>query len=122
MYGLDHWQAYELSWLNVRGKPEVAIGEFYFNSESENIVESKSLKLYLNSLNQERYKSAEAVRSIIEQDLSAISRSEVKVMLHALDEIEIDPLGGQGRQIHRSIWIVEIEIHQPDAQLLESGQ
>ena len=118
MYGLDHWQAYELSWLNVRGKPEVAIGEFYFNSESENIVESKSLKLYLNSLNQERYKSAEAVRSIIEQDLSAISRSEVKVMLHALDEIEIDPLGGRaGRSIDNLD--IEIEIHQPDAQLLE---
>ncbi len=120
MYGLDHWQAYELSWLNVSGKPEVAIGEFYFNSESENIVESKSLKLYLNSLNQERYKSAEAVRSIIEQDLSAISRSEVKVMLHALDEIEIDPLGGRaGRSIDNLD--VEIDCHQPDAQLLELG-
>ncbi len=89
MYGLDHWQAYELSWLDSRGKPQVAIAEFYFNSESENIVESKSVKLYLNSLNQERYESVEAIRKIVGKDLSSVSRSEVKVDIHFLDEIEM---------------------------------
>lgn len=86
MYGLDHWQAYEISWLDEKGKPQVAIGEFYFNSDSENIVESKSLKLYLNSLNQESYGSAEAVGRLIEGDLSAVSKSEVKVLIHSLDD------------------------------------
>ena len=103
MYGLDHWQAYELSWLDSRGKPQVAIGEFFFNSDSENIVESKSLKLYLNSLNQETYKDVERVRSLIEQDLSSVSKSEVKVAIHALDDIEADDIGARaGRSIDYS--------------------
>ena len=49
MHGIDHWRAYEISWLDQTGKPQVAVGEFFFNSESENIIESKSLKLYLLS-------------------------------------------------------------------------
>lgn len=117
MYGLDHWQAYELSWLNAAGKPQVAIGEFFFNSESENIVESKSLKLYLNSLNQERYQNGESVRSLIEQDLSSVSRSEVKVIIHRLDDIEDETSGVRaGRCIDHSV--VEIDPQQPNAELL----
>jgi 7-cyano-7-deazaguanine reductase len=81
MYGLDHWQAYEMSWLDPKGKPQFAIGEFFFNAESENIVESKSLKLYLNSLNNEKYESIDSVSDIVTADLSAASRSEVKVRL-----------------------------------------
>ncbi len=117
MYGLDHWQAYELSWLNASGKPQVAIGEFYFNSDSENIVESKSLKLYLNSLNQERYASMDTVRALIEQDLSKVSRSEVKVVLSALDEVDDDVLAARaGRCI--DYVDVEIAVKQPDLKLL----
>lgn len=119
MFGLDHWQAYELSWLNSSGKPQVAIGEFYFNSESENIVESKSLKLYLNSLNQERYKNAEVVRSLIEQDLSRVSRSEVKVVVHSLDDTGDDMLGVRAG---RSVDHIDVEIggQTSDAQLLST--
>jgi 7-cyano-7-deazaguanine reductase len=117
MFGLDHWQAYELSWLNSSGKPQVGIGEFYFNSESENIVESKSLKLYLNSLNQERYKSTETVSSLIAQDLSSISRSEVKVVIRPLDEIEDEAFDARaGRCIDHID--VELIAQQPDSQLL----
>ena len=117
MFGLDHWQAYELSWLNSSGKPQVAIGEFYFNSESENIVESKSLKLYLNSLNQERYKNKETVRSLIENDLSLVSCSEVKVEIHALDEIEDEVFSAR---VGKCIDHVDVELiaQQPDSQLL----
>ena len=88
MFGIDHWHAYELSWLDPDGKPQVAMGEFYFNSDSENIVESKSLKLYLNSLNRERYAGVSILKAVIVKDLSAISGSEVKVDIHRLDEIE----------------------------------
>ena len=117
MFGLDHWQAYELSWLNSTGKPQVAIGEFYFNSESENIVESKSLKLYLNSLNQERYKNSETVKSLIEQDLSRVSRSEVKVVIHPLDELADETFCARaGRCIDHLD--VELIAQQPDAELL----
>lgn len=118
MYGLDHWQAYEISWLDQGGKPQVAIGEFFFNSESENIVESKSLKLYLNSLNQESYAQAETVRSLIEKDLSSVSKSEVKVVLHGLDEIDAED--GSGRA-GRSIDYLGVNpgTAQADAELLE---
>lgn len=88
MYGIDHWQAYELSWLDSSGKPQVGIGEFYFNSDSENIVESKSLKLYLNSLNQEHYENVAELKSVLAKDLSAISQSEVMIEVHGLDEAE----------------------------------
>lgn len=123
MYGLDHWQAYELSWLSTEGKPQVAIGEFYFNSESENLVESKSLKLYLNSLNQESYKNTEAVRSLIEQDLSTVSKSEAKVVIHDLDEYEDEDMGARaGRSIDHCD--VEIATTQSDPELLslEEGE
>jgi|TARA_B110000879_G_scaffold121907_1_gene161418 7-cyano-7-deazaguanine reductase len=117
MFGLDHWQAYELSWLNSSGKPQVAIGEFYFNCESENIVESKSLKLYLNSLNQERYKNTETMRSVIEQDLSSVSHSEVKVTIHSLDETHNESIGARaGRCIDHID--VELIAQQPDSELL----
>ncbi|MEX0964973.1 MAG: NADPH-dependent 7-cyano-7-deazaguanine reductase QueF [Pseudohongiellaceae bacterium] len=118
MYGLDHWQAYELSWLNGNGKPEVAIAEFYFNSDSENLVESKSLKLYLNSLNQESYKTVEAVRAVIEKDLSAVSKSQVKVLIHSLDESEAALTGPRaGRSIdHHDI---DGAVSPPDPELLK---
>lgn len=81
MHGIDHWHAYELSWLTDKGKPQVAVGEFYFDADSENIVESKSLKLYLNSFNQERFESREKLAEIIANDLSSISKSQVRVEL-----------------------------------------
>lgn len=80
MYGLDHWQAFEFSWLTQKGKPQVAIAEFFINSESENIVESKSLKLYLNSFNQERFDSIDKVIDVIRNDLSKLTKSEIKAI------------------------------------------
>ncbi|PCJ28408.1 MAG: NADPH-dependent 7-cyano-7-deazaguanine reductase QueF [SAR86 cluster bacterium] len=91
MFGIDHWQAYEISWLDSNGKPRVGIGEFFFNSDSENIVESKSLKLYLNSLNQERFETSDKFKAVLEKDLSALSRSEVMIEIYGLDEVENYP-------------------------------
>ena len=91
MHGIDHWRAYEISWLDQTGKPQVAVGEFFFNSESENIIESKSLKLYLNSLNDETHKDVGEVIEKISKDLSRISCSNVKVMLVHPFEIK-DPI------------------------------
>lgn len=87
MYGIDHWHAYELSWLTDDDRPQVAMAEFFFNSNAENIVESKSLKLYLNSLNAEHYADSAQVEEIITQDLSAVSKSEVKVVIQALESV-----------------------------------
>ena len=69
-FGADLWTAYELSWLNLRGKPQVAIAHITVPCETPNIVESKSFKLYLNSFNGTRFASADEVRARIRQDLS----------------------------------------------------
>ncbi len=82
--GFDLWHAWELSWLNERGLPQVAVGRFIFPCDSPCLVESKSLKLYLNSLNQERYADQEQVRTLISRDLSQCAAAEVQVELFAL--------------------------------------
>lgn len=69
--GWDIWTAYELSWLDGRGKPEVACAEISIPADSPHIVESKSLKLYLNSLNQRSFADAETVSDTIVRDLTA---------------------------------------------------
>ncbi len=68
--GADLWTAYELSWLNPRGKPQVAIAHFTVPCESPNIIESKSFKLYLNSFNNSRFDDAQAVLERLKADLS----------------------------------------------------
>ncbi len=79
--GVDVWTAYELSWLNPKGKPIVAVGEFTFPCSSPHIVESKSLKMYCNSLNQTRFDSVETVKNIMTEDLSRVSGEPVQVRL-----------------------------------------
>lgn len=67
--GADLWTAYELSWLGLRGKPQVALAHITVPSETPNIIESKSLKLYLNSFNNTRFVDAAAVREQLRTDL-----------------------------------------------------
>lgn len=86
--GYDLWRAYELSWLNEKGKPVVANGEFIVPASSENIIESKSLKLYLNSLNLTRYENFEQVRSTLTKDLSRAAGSAVVVQLTPLQNVK----------------------------------
>ncbi|WP_225781300.1 NADPH-dependent 7-cyano-7-deazaguanine reductase QueF [Xenophilus sp. Marseille-Q4582] len=69
-FGADLWTAYELSWLNPRGKPQVALAHITLPCESPNIIESKSFKLYLNSFNSTVFSGAEAVRERLRADLS----------------------------------------------------
>lgn len=77
--GHDRWHAYELSWLDARGKPCVATATLVVPCTSPNLIESKSLKLYLNSLNAERFDSDDAVRGRVAKDLSARAGAEVSV-------------------------------------------
>jgi 7-cyano-7-deazaguanine reductase len=70
-FGADLWTAYELSWLNPRGKPQVAIARITVPAESTHIVESKSVKLYLNSFNNTVFADAAAVQTRLREDLSA---------------------------------------------------
>jgi 7-cyano-7-deazaguanine reductase len=80
-YGVDIWNAYELSWLDPRGKPVVALAEFRVPAESPNIIESKSFKLYLNGFAQERITDAATLASTLTHDLSAVAGAEVGVAL-----------------------------------------
>ncbi|MFM9436778.1 7-cyano-7-deazaguanine reductase [Janthinobacterium sp. CG_23.3] len=80
-FGVDIWNAYELSWLNLRGKPQVAIARVTVPADSPNIVESKSFKLYLNSFNQTKLASADALQALLQQDLSGGFGAPVQVAL-----------------------------------------
>ncbi|NVK21049.1 MAG: NADPH-dependent 7-cyano-7-deazaguanine reductase QueF [Kangiellaceae bacterium] len=84
--GSDIWNGYELSWLNTKGKPQVAIGVFEFAYDSPNIIESKSFKLYLNSFNQSRFEFWQQVSELMTKDLSIAAGKQVVVQLYSLDE------------------------------------
>lgn len=80
-YGIDLWNAYEISWLNPRGKPVVALGELRVPANSNCIIESKSLKLYFNSFAQTAFSSLDEVRAAMARDLSAAAGATVDVFL-----------------------------------------
>ena len=84
-YGVDIWTGYELSWLNAKGKPVVAVAEFFIPCSSEFIVESKSFKLYLNSLNQTQFETVAEVEGLIAQDLTRITNADVQVAITLLN-------------------------------------
>ncbi|RYX94188.1 MAG: NADPH-dependent 7-cyano-7-deazaguanine reductase QueF [Comamonadaceae bacterium] len=69
-FGTDLWTAFELSWLNLRGKPQVAVAHFVVPCETPNIIESKSFKLYLNSFTNSRFADASDVQQRIRADVS----------------------------------------------------
>jgi 7-cyano-7-deazaguanine reductase len=85
-FGFDLWTHYEVSWLNGKGKPVVAIAEIVYDCHSPNIIESKSLKLYFNSFNNTKFNSAEAVEALIINDLTCRVGAEVLVRLYPLNQ------------------------------------
>lgn len=111
--GHDRWHAYELSWLDVRGKPVVATATLAVPADSPHLVESKSLKLYLNSLNAARFESPARVRETIAADLSRAAGAPV-VVEFGLPSFETDDAS-------MSIDDLDVEIDRygpPDAALL----
>ena len=82
--GADIWTAYEISWLNEKGLPQVAIADIYLDYRSRNLIESKSFKLYLNSFNQSKFADFEQVAQTMQRDLSDCAQGEVKVRLNPL--------------------------------------
>jgi 7-cyano-7-deazaguanine reductase len=79
--GSDRWNGYELSWLNLKGKPQVAIMRCEVPASSPNLIESKSFKLYLNSFNQSHFDSFKSVTEFLTTDLSKCAGNTVKVKL-----------------------------------------
>ena len=84
--GVDVWYAYELSWLDAQGKPVARVGRFTVPAASPNMVESKSFKLYLNSLNNTRLESDEAASEIIRRDVGAVVGAAVQLELFGPDD------------------------------------
>lgn len=87
--GVDVWTAYELSWLTPSGKPRAGMAEFRFSAASSHIVESKSFKYYLNSLNQSVFASEEAVGEVMQRDLARASGGDVSVRFLGLHENDV---------------------------------
>ena len=85
-HGVDLWHAYELSWLDESGKPVVRVGRFSVPATSPNIVESKSFKLYLNSLNNCQFICDDDARNTITADISAAAQADVSLALFAVDD------------------------------------
>jgi len=97
-FGVDIWNGYELSWLNMRGKPQVAVARFTIPADSPNLIESKSFKLYLNSFNQTRLAGPDALKMLLQQDLSAAAGANVHVTLTMQEDfakLEMGELEGQ---------------------------
>lgn len=123
--GVDWWHAFELSWLNAQGISQVAIARFGIPASSPFIVESKSLKLYLNSINFTEFASWEEVQALIAKDLSSCVQAEVTVQLFGLDDKHSGLLIAQPEGVciddalANSSEKVALTEH-PDASLLES--
>jgi 7-cyano-7-deazaguanine reductase len=116
--GVDIWTAHEITWLDRRGKPQIAVGEFRVGADSPAIIESKSLKLYLGSFAQERVGVAAEMARIIEADLVRACSAPVSVaLLSPSDALRVGDLPGAS--------IDEIDVacdtFRPDPALLSRG-
>ncbi len=118
--GTDLWRGYELSWLNPVGLPRVGILEMRLPCDSPNLVESKSFKLYLNSLNQERFADEETLLACIQKDLIAVTGGAPEFSL-----LDVEQLSVVNRPIDGSIGLdslaPSIEHYEPRASLLGTG-
>ena len=90
--GADIWTAYEISWLNPKGVPQVAIADVSIDFRSENLIESKSFKLYLNSFNQTTFADFADVQQTLQRDLQDCAQGEVKVRLNSLADYTAQPI------------------------------
>jgi 7-cyano-7-deazaguanine reductase len=119
-FGMDIWNAYEMSWLNQRGKPQVGIATLQVPADSPNIVESKSMKLYMNSLNQLRVAGADAVQSLLQADLSAAFGAPVQVLLSTSESFGQTLMGElEGLLLDRLD--IEVNDYQPNPALLKAN-
>jgi 7-cyano-7-deazaguanine reductase len=119
-FGIDIWNAYEVSWLNLRGKPQVGIATVTVPADSPNIVESKSFKLYLNSFNQTRLAGPEAVLELMRADLSAAFGAPVQIRLAGPEEFSTLRMGElEGLLLDRLD--IEVDQYTPNPTLLSAN-
>jgi 7-cyano-7-deazaguanine reductase len=126
-FGADIWSAYEVSWLNLRGKPQVALVHFTIPCESVNIVESKSFKLYLNSFNNTRFADSAEVLARLRADINeavwrgGVVQSSVGAKMIASEQFDLEPIYElDGLSLDRLD--VECTRYQPAPDLLSAAQ
>jgi 7-cyano-7-deazaguanine reductase len=120
-FGMDIWNAYEVSWLNQRGKPQIAIAKISIPADSPNIIESKSFKLYLNSFNQTRLADTDALVKTLQADLSAAAGSTVHVSLTMPDQFsQLHMHELEGSLLDRLD--IEVDSYTPNPGLLKANQ
>lgn len=120
-YGIDIWNAYEMSWLNLRGKPQIALLVITVPADSPNIIESKSLKLYLNAFSQTRLAGSDALLTLLQADFALGFGAPVHVALTLPDafcQLQISELDG----LLLDRLDIEVDCYQPDARLLTASQ
>ncbi|UDG82513.1 NADPH-dependent 7-cyano-7-deazaguanine reductase QueF [Candidatus Vallotia cooleyia] len=116
-FGTDIWNAYELSWLNKRGKPQIALATFHIPAESPNIIESKSFKLYLGSFAKTRIASIDVLRETIHRDVCASVNANVSVQIIPPDEF-VTPVINQRARTSLDRLDLDTDIYMPDPSLL----
>ncbi|OTG65783.1 NADPH-dependent 7-cyano-7-deazaguanine reductase QueF [Acinetobacter silvestris] len=116
--GKDWWHVFEISWLNTKGIPQVAIGRITLPATSPNLIESKSLKLYFNSMNFTQFDSKEAFINTVEKDLSKAAEADVKLDLFQVDDLAISQPQGLCIDNQEPDYLV----NHPDASLLSLDQ
>ncbi|SHF03679.1 7-cyano-7-deazaguanine reductase [Modicisalibacter ilicicola DSM 19980] len=117
--GEDEWHAFELSWLDPKGKPIVAVARFRLPASSPNLIESKSWKLYLNSFNHSHFPGRDEVREALVRDLSHAAGADVEVTLLGVDDETLMPRRLPGECIDGLD--VEIRDYTPRPELLVTG-
>lgn len=134
-HGVDLWHAYEMSWLDSTGKPVVRVGRFRVPANSPNMVESKSFKLYLNSLNNSRFSGDAEASATIVADISAVAGASVDLELlsvddaalagsqlsgECLDDLPVTPYGGEPGALQVRVWTGQIVEEKLYSHLLRS--
>ena len=117
--GEDIWNAYELSWLDPRGKPVVALAHFIVPATSPNLIESKSLKLYLNSFNQTRLAGVDELVATLTRDLSAAAGAPVLVHVAPLSTRPQRPMG-YPKGILLDGLEIDVDLYTPEPALLSA--
>ncbi|MDY7573479.1 NADPH-dependent 7-cyano-7-deazaguanine reductase QueF [Actimicrobium sp. CCI2.3] len=119
-FGIDIWNAYEVSWLNLRGKPHIAMATITVPADSPNIIESKSFKLYLNSFNQTRLADSDALLELLRTDLSRGFGAPVQIALTLPDQFGTLRFGElDGLLLDRLD--IEVDDYIPDPALLHAA-
>lgn len=120
-FGVDIWNHYEVSWLNEKGKPVVAIAKIIYGCDTKNIVESKSLKLYFNSFNQTQFKNSDAVKQTIEKDLkNNLGGSFLSVDIIPLDDIQTETIHPRFDGINLDVLDIDCSIYRANPDFLKT--